>query len=402
MNHYFQPYYDQMVKCKAYKCQEYCSFGSDKYCFLHHQEMIKLNSSSDDFNSKIKNIEPRSTDTCCRSTGCNEIYNLVEDYISTNNEITYIKLCIPHHNELLKKREYDRFSEKVYNKTCDYNNCRNSLDLDKFKNKLFCPLHYYKVSKVNIPKITCNIDGCKKTARLIKSLDKFWCKKHFNEQPNPEIFKSNEPKKYEWLENYKGHIKDNININDKDKDKDKDNINDKDKDKDKGHIKDNINININDNDKDKDKDKDNIKNVKDKDNIKDKLYIKYTNIIKKIDKNNDEIETKCTDIVKTPDVIPDIYDLLNKCKNTGKIQMSNQVCEAYDCKIYKQLYEKYQGHFCCNHISEISELRNIINKHDGSKQELIARLKELRLRKFPDLNHWKFTYELWRHYQKYS
>ena len=48
MYNYFQRYYPPINKCSAYRCQEYCSIGSDKWCQLHEIEMYKLNTSSDD------------------------------------------------------------------------------------------------------------------------------------------------------------------------------------------------------------------------------------------------------------------------------------------------------------------------------------------------------------------
>jgi len=360
MYNFYQGYYPSN-KCQAYKCDQYCDLLSDRWCFEHCIEMSKISDCRNDLISRINSVPSKSTDISCRALNCKEINNLVEDTIIINNKIVYAKFCIIHHRELLKRREYDLLSEKTKQQTCDYNNCRKIFDLDKYQNKLFCPLHYKKVTKIKSkikcePKETCHIGGCRKTARLIKSYDKLWCKKHFNEQPNPEIFKSTEPVKYKWVEN-KVEIKNN-------------------------DVKNDI-VNINQ-----------IENK-----VKDdkKSHTKWIDIVKKVSKISN------TDNKKLNDNIPNINDLLNKCINTNKLKICNtEICHANECKIYKQLYEKHQGVWCEKHYFEIIKLRNIINKHDGSKEELNARIKELELRKFPDLNHWKWAIKLLKHYQKHS
>ena len=348
------------ARCQAYKCKQYRDLGSDRHCTLHMYEFFQLNNSSDDFSSKINSVAPKSTDIMCRSLNCKKLDDLVEDYIiSSDNDITYIKLCIPHHHELLKKRACDIFLEKTKAKTCDYNNCIKKLGLDKFQNKFFCVEHYNKVC-MNYGKTshrpTCNVTGCNKTARLIKSNDKLWCKKHFELQPNPEIFKSTEQKKYEWIENQKDDDKNILDIavtNDLDK-----NI---------------LDIAVTTNESD----------------------IKWSGIVKKL-----------TNVSNTKNKVFTVYDLLNKCNDISKLKICNsnnkEYCHASSCKIYKQLSEKHQGKWCNSHVNEITKLRNIINKHEGSKEELEARIKEFQLRKFPDINHWKWIMKLLKHYQKHS
>jgi hypothetical protein len=337
---------------------------------------------SDDFNSKINSIPSKSSDTCCFAINCNEIYNLIEDYVTVNNELIYHKYCLIHHREILRARHVELMLKETKVLTCDYVNCKKSSSLTKFKHKLFCPEHYDKVTKIEskkkaivYPKPTCHIDGCRKTARLIESRDVLWCKKHFAEQPNPDVFTIVEHKKYQWVEN-----KDYKIVNDKNDKDDKDNKDDK---------------IVNDKD-------DKIVNDKDDKIINNKIVndkkIKFVaKLVHKIENKVDKLFTKDTVEIKQPD----IYDLLKKCTNT-KPQICDNACEAYDCKIYKQLYQKHQGNFCFDHNLELTELRKIIKKHDGSKEELEARLKELQLRKFPDINHWKFAYKLWSHYQTHS
>jgi hypothetical protein len=70
--------------CQAYKCNLYADSRNQKYCLQHLDEIYRLTVSSDDFNSKIKTIPSKSNDTCCFAINCNEIYNLVEDYITIN------------------------------------------------------------------------------------------------------------------------------------------------------------------------------------------------------------------------------------------------------------------------------------------------------------------------------
>lgn len=71
---------------------------------------------------------------------------------------------------------------------------------------------------------------------------------------------------------------------------------------------------------------------------------------------------------------------------------NNNVCCAHECKMYTQLIEKHQGKWCLDHYKEITELRKIIKKHTGGYDEMIARLKELNLRKNVDPQHkfWAF------------
>jgi len=348
-------------QCEAYRCSNYADAGNKRYCLQHLEEMYILKISSCDFYSKIKSIPSKSNDTCCFAINCNESYNLVEDYIIINNEIIYHKFCIIHHGQVIRARQVELMLKETKTLTCDYVNCKKSSELTKFKHKLFCPEHYDKVTKIRkkamiYPKPTCNIEGCRKTARLIESVGVLWCKKHFAEQPNPEIFTVVEHKKYQWIENKDYKIVNDKTINDKD-DKDDKIVNDK--------------------------------------TVKKINYV--TKLVHKMENKVDKLFTKDTAEIKQSD----IYDLLKKCTN-AKPQICDNVCEAYDCKIYKQLYEKHQGKFCHDHNLELTELRKVIKKHDGSKEELEARLKELQLRKFPDLNHWKFAFKLWSHYQTYS
>ena len=345
-------------QCQAYKCFNYADVGNQKYCLQHLEEIYRMTVASDDFSSKINSIPSKSNDTCCFAINCNEIHNLIEDYITVNNQIVYHKFCIFHHREILRARHVDLMLRETKTLTCDYVNCKKSSGLTKFKHKLFCPEHYDKVTKIETkkkamvyPKPTCNVEGCRKTARLIEFMGILWCKKHFAEKPNPEIFTVVEHKKYQWVEN-----KDYKMVNDKD------------------------------------------------DKIVNDKKIKFvTKVVNKIENKIDKLLTK--DVKNNKETVeikqPNIYDLLKKCTNS-KPQICDNACEAYDCKIYKQLYQKHQGNFCFDHNLELSQLRKIIKKHDGSKEELEARLKELQLRKFPDINHWKFAYKLWSHYQTHS
>jgi len=365
-------------QCEAYRCHNYADAGNQKYCLQHLEEMYILKISSCDFYSKIKSVPSKSNDICCFAINCNESYNLVEDYIIINDQMVYHKFCITHHKEILRARQVELMLKETKTLTCDYVNCKKSSELTKFKHKLFCPEHHDKVTKIETkkkamiyPKPTCNVEGCRKTARLIESLGVLWCKKHFAEQPNPEIFTVVEHKKYQWIEN-----KDYKVVNDK---------NDK-------VVNDKNDKIVNDN-----------KIVNDDKIVNDKKVKFVTKVVNKIENKIDKLLTK--DVKNNKDTVeikqPDIYDLLKKCSNS-KPQICDNVCGAYDCKISKQLYERHQGEFCRNHNSELTQLRKIIKKHDGSKEELEARLKELQLRKFPDINHWKFAYKLWVHYQTHS
>jgi hypothetical protein len=101
-------------------------------------------------------------------------------------------------------------------------------------------------------------------------------------------------------------------------------------------------------------------------------------------------------------IIPKKELLVNSQVNSlvKSSQVSSQVssCHAYNCKLYKSLTTKYNGDWCDSHLREISDLRTIIRKHDGSYDEAVCRLKELTMRKNFDVNHWFYALKLFKKY----
>ena len=84
------------------------------------------------------------------------------------------------------------------------------------------------------------------------------------------------------------------------------------------------------------------------------------------------------------------YDRYNK--------NGHELCNAFGCRKHTKLVEYGKGKWCPAHLTEIKNLRQIINLHDGSEEEYSYRLEELRLRKDSDSSHYWFTRELEKNY----
>jgi len=358
--------------CKAYNCKLYRDLGSDSYCTIHYNEMKLLKTTSDDFKSKIK--LSKCDDIKCAHLDCIQANNLVEDAILFNDKMIYHKWCIFHYNQL------HRYSNNILTYKCGQKGCKQTHNLIQSIYGILCFRHYnMKIEVKNV----CHIDGCYKTAKLIHSKDKYWCKTHFKLQSDPEIFKSTEKKKYMWNETTK--IRCDFNICNK---KTKLILLTNGKYTCHKHYYLMIDDDV--------KRVENVTTIANIENIENTKDIKNVENVKIVENTKD---VKWIDIVKT--IVNDkksgnIYDLLNKCNNHPKLLNDNgkEMCHAHNCKIYKNLYDKYNGVWCFKHRDEITELRNIIDKHDGSKKELKARIKEFQLRKFPDINHFKWIIKL--------
>ena len=110
-------------------------------------------------------------------------------------------------------------------------------------------------------------------------------------------------------------------------------------------------------------------------------------------KNNDVVindtNSKNDTVVIKKNKIIDINN--NRAKNIIN-KTINKECHAYKCNINHELKFKYQGLWCDDHLKDMKLLRSVINRHNGGHDELLCRLKEIKLRKYPDINHimWAF------------
>lgn len=303
----------------------------------------------------------------CQAYKCEEYYNLVND--------TY---CMLHHQEICKLKESsDDFKSKIQNSPqrsndtkCRTLNCTETsnlvedfimLDGCKVYGKWCINHHNLHVKELMY---FCDFINCQQTNRLTQTKTGIFCRKHYKQA------------------RVKNHIKIRVTCNIDGCNKTARLILSKDKYWCKKHF--------------------NLQPDPEIFPSTEKKKYKWLLNKNNLDSLIEDEEIKVIVIPKKSNV--NIYKLLNKCQNTNNLSLCNdqgkEMCHAYECKIYKQLYEKYKGKWCPNHCEEITELRTIINKHDGSKKELEARLKELQLRKFPDINHWKWALKLLRCYYK--
>lgn len=77
-----------------------------------------------------------------------------------------------------------------------------------------------------------------------------------------------------------------------------------------------------------------------------------------------------------------------------------ETCHAEDCNIDQNLVSKFKGQWCISHFNVISRLRNVIKEHKANYSELIARLRELQLRKDFDKPHLDYTLKLMNSFSK--
>jgi hypothetical protein len=80
------------------------------------------------------------------------------------------------------------------------------------------------------------------------------------------------------------------------------------------------------------------------------------------------------------------YDVYNK--NGARL------CNAYGCRKHARLTQFGGAMWCRKHLPQIQQLRQVIQPHDGTKEEFDARLEELRLRKTMDYGHWHYASKL--------
>jgi hypothetical protein len=76
---------------------------------------------------------------------------------------------------------------------------------------------------------------------------------------------------------------------------------------------------------------------------------------------------------------PKDYELYNK---NGDV-----MCHIVGCRKHKELYTAHNGLFCREHVPIVQELRLRIKPHGGGRDEAIARLTEIAVRKDVDERH---------------
>lgn len=329
-------------KCTAYQCKLYKDIGSDKYCTLHLIEISALLSSSDDFKSKIPVIHQMKMRCVNHDETCTPgENNLIEDYIMFNSDIIRGCWCLLHYSKLTR----NIYGNLTYR--CEYIGCCETTNLVKGV-KVLCQYHAHSTSWCSHPK-------CNKTSNLVYKDGKYVCVKHSQS--------GNNSKKPFWkIASKVAEAKEYLS---------------------KAHLtKDEITVKISEN----------TDNSACSNSQNDASHIKIPEISNKNAQNKLWIDVATSTTVMEP---KSMYTILKKqsvvktCNANGK-----ELCHAQDCKIYKCLYEKYQGKWCANHYEEMKQIRSIIKKHDGSKKELMARIEEFRLRKFFDLGHWKWIIKL--------
>lgn len=322
--------------CTAYQCKLYKDIGSDKYCTLHLIEISILLENSDDFKSKISTIPQMKTrcmnhDETCTPGG----NNLIKECIMFNSDIIRGSWCLLHYSKL-RRNTYGNLTYR-----CEYIGCSETTNLVKGV-KVLCQFHAHTMH--------CSHAKCNKTSNLVYKDGKYICVKHSQG--------GNNSKKPFWkiaskVEEAKEYLS-------------------------KAHSS--------------------------KDEIMVKVSENFNNFTNSKSHDIPEMSTQnkiWVDVVKnaaTTTVLKSVCDILKNQSTTPSIKVCNangkELCHAQDCKIYKCLYEKYQGKWCANHYEEMKHIRSIIKKHDGSKKELMARLEEFRVRKFFDLGHWKWIIKL--------
>ena len=329
--------------------------------------------------------------------------------------------CIPYNQESQIP------TPKIKNdKICNYCDCRKKSQLIENNDGFWCKFHYESLYglvnlQVKIENKLCHTCGCTKKNKLKKGYDGYWCKNHYNEITRlSHIYnKNNTPFSYldryqrtanlmriygtKWCEtqyikisegiisrSYHEAIYESDMCNSKYDPIDICEINTK------SHIIDQIpkkaeQIIHNDT---------KIKSTK-------KLWQSVKKYIS-VD-NNEKVP-----LMELPKTIPDTEiisirpDIILQCNNKklhipypNLLPINNNICCAYECKLHTELIKAHQGKWCIDHYKEISELRKIIKHHTGSYEEMIARLKELNLRKYTDLHHVYWAFKLFhRHSNK--
>jgi hypothetical protein len=87
---------------------------------------------------------------------------------------------------------------------------------------------------------------------------------------------------------------------------------------------------------------------------------------------------------------PKDYELYNK--------NGDAMCHVVGCRKHKELYTAHNGLFCRDHINIVQELRRRIIPHRGDRDEAIARLTEIYLRKDIDERHIFYAEKLASHH----
>lgn len=293
----------------------------------------------------------------CNVQWCNQKRRLIE-----NNQG---KWCITHYSDFFGDTPFIPPKKKC----CDVFRCKITKSLIEIFDGSWCKNHYNMI--ISLSRLYESIDQLEntdlyrhnKTGELMKIYGSEWCKTQYQEIVNGKILKTYHEQIYESHFNEKNYSKNDLFIPEIKSAKKYDNW-----------ITKTIN-NIIDN-------KPNEKSIIEPEKKIIEYKPKETLIIPLK-------SPKITDIVIAKPNIK--IDIVPKLKNKIDITIintnCNESCHAYDCKIYKELTEKYQGKWCDTHYGEITELRKIIGKHDGSLEEMVARFNEIKMRKFPDKGH---------------
>ena len=82
----------------------------------------------------------------------------------------------------------------------------------------------------------------------------------------------------------------------------------------------------------------------------------------------------------------------------GQYDMTNKhgvpLCYYVGCRKHKRLIEAFRGKFCNQHYKYMKELRDKIQPHQGTCEELLCRVVELHVRKQTDIQHRSYVQKL--------
>jgi hypothetical protein len=410
------------VTCNIDNCSktgQLLNYNGKKWCSFHYHSWGSESCQFDDCLKRTKLITYNDKKFCRKHFEYHRMKNLKTD---NNNScdgcIDRIKFplqsgkkwCDKHHSSHLESLLQQRITSDTKSVTNNDNNNNNNNDNnndnddddnnnnnDKNDND-----NNDYTNNIESPKILSYVDIVKRKLNI--SNENVEHEKH-NSSHNSTIL------------SYASIVKNKLKNKDDKMDKDKKVEDKKDKDKKDKDKKDKDNK-VEDKDKKikdkkvKDKDKDKKEKDKDKkggdgiDKDKKDKNLKYVDIVKINNPNVINVINDVNDVDGANDInyitrdnadiifdSANILNLIDQCKNnklwgpTVLNKKGKEVCHANKCKLYKQLHEKYQGKWCDNHLEEITKIRAIINKHDGNINEMIARFKELNLRRYNDINH---------------
>jgi hypothetical protein len=411
-----------------------------KYCNKHYGEMQLLYNTSDNFNTvSIKNTNMCIINDCTENTNlvagkwC--LYHYYQFECQKLNSVADLVKC--DYPSCKKKGYYDinnrgawcrrHSNPSVRNKvTCNVYDCLKTANLIDYDGKKWCKGHYKiyinpsiltnstnnaSTEKIQNGRFTytkshkmCNVDDCLKTSRLIEHEGKKWCKKHYELHTG---------------EKYHVRLTSSFNLYKLKKDDAVKNNSSNSNSSNSNSSNSNSSNSNSSNSNSSNSNSNSSTNLKDDNNIIDTVIVKkYVDIVKNnlkiIDKKDkkDKTDKKCKidkdkkcKINKDKNIIMDnetIVNIINQC-TTKQVCSSilfskkgKEICHANECKMYKRLYNKYKGKWCDEHYEEMTQIRTIINKHEGNTDEMIARFRELKLRRYTDINHLEWAIKMFK------